>query len=268
MSTRVLDTMFRQLDRLRHEPTAKRIRATFGDEAVVDTTRAVLVWEPSRIVPSYAVPVEDVAGEFVAANGGSDDADGTPVLSPAIPFAVHTAEGEVVDLRVGDETREGVGLRLADPDLNNYVILDFAGFDKWYEEDERNFGHARDPFHRIDILHSSRHVQVELDGEILAETTRPRLLFETSLPMRVYMPREDVRVELRPTSKRSYCAYKGHASYWSLDVAGVERENLVWSYEEPLREAAEITGLVSFFNEKVDVVVDGERSERPRTEWS
>jgi uncharacterized protein (DUF427 family) len=161
-----------------------------------------------------------------------------------------------------------VGFRLADPDLDDYVILDFNAFDKWYEEDEQNVGHPRNPFHRIDILHSSRHVQVELDGEVLAESTRPRLLFETSLPMRVYIPREEVRAELRPSTKRSYCAYKGHASYWSLAAGGVERENLGWSYEEPLREAAEITGLVSFFNEKVDVVVDGERSERPHTHWS
>lgn len=268
MSTRVLDTMFRQLDQLRHEPTDKRIRATFDDDAVVDSTRALLVWEPRRIVPSYAVPVEDVAGEFVTADAVLESVDGPAVLHPGIPFAAHTADGEPVDLRVGGVTRKGVGFQLADHDLDGYVILDFKGFDKWYEEDEQNVGHARDPFHRIDILHSSRHVKVELDGETLAETTRPRLLFETSLPMRVYMPREDVRAELRPSAKRSYCAYKGHASYWSVDAGGNEHRDLVWSYEEPLREAAEITGLVAFFNEKVDIVVDGERSERPHTQWS
>jgi uncharacterized protein (DUF427 family) len=268
MSIRVMDAMFRNLGQLRHEPTDKRIRATLGDQTVVDTTRAMLVWEPRRIVPSYAVPIDAVAGELVTENGGSDDADGPPVLSPKVPFAVHTADGESVGLRVDGETKEAVGFRLADPDLDDYVILDFNAFDKWYEEDEQNVGHPRNPFHRIDILHSSRHVRVELDGEVLAETTRPLLLFETSLPMRVYMPREDVRAELRPSTKRSYCAYKGHASYWSLDAGGVGRENLIWSYEEPLREAAEITGLVSFFNEKVDIVVEGERSERPQTEWS
>jgi uncharacterized protein (DUF427 family) len=253
MSSRVLDHVSRQLDQLRHEPTDKRIRATFGDEPVVDSTRAMLVWEPRRIVPSYAVPVDDVAGDFLPA---------------AAAAAEHTAGGEPLDLRVGDETREGAGFRPADPDLGGYVILDFRSFDRWFEEDELNVGHPRDPFKRIDILHSSRHVRVELDGELLAETTRPRLLFETSLPMRVYMPREDVRVDLRPSAKQTYCAYKGQASYWSLDAAGVERKDLVWSYEDPLREAAEITGLVAFFNEKVDIVVDGKRSERPRTPWS
>jgi uncharacterized protein (DUF427 family) len=268
MSTRVLDTMFRNLGQLRHEPTDKRIRATLGDQTVVDTTRAMLVWEPRRIVPSYAVPVDAVAGELVTENGGADDAGTPSVLSPKVPFAVHTADGESVGLRLGGETKEAVGFRLADSDLDDYVILDFHAFDRWYEEDEQNVGHPRNPFHRIDILHSSRHVQVELEGEVLAETTRPRLLFETGLPMRVYIPREDVRAELRPSTKHSYCAYKGHASYWSLDAGGLERENLVWSYEKPLREAAEITGLLAFFNEKADIVVDGERSERPHTEWS
>jgi uncharacterized protein (DUF427 family) len=267
MSSRVLDNVFRQLDQLRHEPTDKRIRATFDDEPVVDSTRAMLVWEPRRIVPSYAVPVEDVAGDFLPADG-APAGEGAPVLHPGIRFAAHSADGEPLDLRVGDETREGAGFGPADPDLDGYVILDFRSFDKWFEEDELNVGHPRDPFKRIDILHSSRHVRVELDGELLAETTRPHLLFETSLPMRAYMPREDVRVELRPSAKQTYCAYKGQASYWSLDAAGAERKDLVWSYEDPLREAAEITGLVAFFNEKADIVVDGKRSERPRTPWS
>ena len=267
MSSRVLDTI-RQLGELRHEPTEKRIRATFGDETVVDTKRAMLVWEPRRIVPTYAVPSEDVEGEFSPSETPSEGADGQPVLHPGVPFATHTANGETVDLTVGGETREGVGFRLDDPELDGYVILDFMGFDRWYEEDERNLGHARDPFHRIDILHSSRHVKVELDGEVLAETTSPRLLFETSLPMRVYVPREDVLTELRPNPKETYCAYKGRASYWTFEAAGAEHADLIWSYEEPLREAAEIAGLVSFFNEKVDIVVDGERPERPQTEWS
>jgi uncharacterized protein (DUF427 family) len=267
MSTRLLDTV-RQLDHLRHEPTGKRIRATFGDQVVVDSTRAMLVWEPRRIVPAYAVPLADVAGELQPSQATAGPADEPPVLHPGIPFAAHTADGEAVDLATAEETREAVAFRLADPDLDGYVVLDFNGFDSWYEEDERNLGHARDPFHRIDILHSSRHVRIELDGETLAETSRPRLLFETSLPMRVYMPREDVLSEPRPSEKQSYCAYKGRASYWSFDAAGTEREDLAWSYEAPLREAAEITALVAFFNEKVDVVVDGERSERPRTFWS
>ena len=268
MSLRVLDRMRRDSDQLRYEPTAKRIRAMVAGETVVDTTRAVLLWEPRRIVPTYAVPVNDVAGELLSASASSASGDSPPVLHPGIPFSEHTADGEPLDLKVDGQTREGVAFRLADPELAEYVVLDFTGFDEWYEEDERNFGHARDPFHRIDILHSSRHVSVELDGEVLAESDRPRLLFETGLPMRVYLPRDDLRVDLRPSAKRTWCAYKGHASYWSFDSGGKEHRDLIWSYEEPLREAAEIAGLVAFFNEKVDIVVDGERSERPHTQWS
>jgi len=149
------------------------------------------------------------------------------------------------------------------------VILDFAGFDAWYEEDERIFSHPRDPFHRIDILRSSRHGRIELDGELVAESSRPRLLFEGSLlPVRYYVPREDVRVPMSASDRRTYCPYKGQASYWSPEVGGRTRKNLAWCYETPLREAADVAGLVAFFNERVDVVVDGERAPRPRTPWS
>jgi uncharacterized protein (DUF427 family) len=269
MSPRVLDVLSRELPRLRYEPTDKRIRAMAGGRTVVDSTRSVLVWEPRRVVPSYAVPAEDVDAELEPSAGEAAVAgDSPPVLTPMVPFRAHTADGESLDLRVGDEVREGAAFRLADADLDGYLLLDFDAFDEWYEEDERNVGHPRNPFHRIDILHSSRHVRVELDGRLLAETRRPRLLFETGLPPRFYMPREDVVAELRPSRKQTYCAYKGQASYWSVDAGGSEQSNLVWSYEQPLREASEIAGLVCFFNEKVDIVVDGERLERPRTAWS
>jgi uncharacterized protein (DUF427 family) len=145
------------------------------------------------------------------------------------------------------------------------VLVDFDAFDAWYEEDERNFAHPRDPFHRIDIVHSSRHVRVELDGATLAESNRPRLLFEPPLPVRYYLPREDVRTDLLvPSDTRTACAYKGQASYFSLPDA----DDVAWTYVEPLREAAEVTGYLAFFNEHVDIVVDGERLERPITPWS
>jgi uncharacterized protein (DUF427 family) len=273
MSTSVGESIMRQLGELRHEPIEKRIRATLGEDTVVDTTRALLVWEPKRVVPSYAVPVEDVAGEVVDANGDAAGAEGEPeaphlgrrpVYDPSIPFSVHTAEGRRAVVRAGGD-READGFRPADPDLERYVILDFDDFDAWYEEDERNFSHPRSPFHRIDILHSSRHVRIEHDGETLAESTRPCLLFETWLPVRYYLPREDVRMDLlEPSARRTWCAYKGEASYWSLPDA----ENLAWTYEQPLREAAEVTDRIAFFNEHVDVVLDETPLERPVTPWS
>ena len=147
-------------------------------------------------------------------------------------------------------------------------MLDFDVFDTWLEEDEPNIAHPRDPFHRIDILPSSRQVSFELDGEVFAESSRPTLLFETLLPTRYYLAREDIRAELVPTKTQTWCAYKGQASYWSATVGGREVPDLAWTYESPLREAAQVRGLVAFFDERVDVTLDGQRLERPVTPWS
>jgi uncharacterized protein (DUF427 family) len=276
MSPRVRDLLTQRLDTLRYEPTDKRIRATLGEETVVDSTRAILVWEPLRIVPSYAVPLEDIDADVTGAAAGSQAPAGDPtagaprlggqkVLDPTIPFATHTTDGEPLAVRSRGGDREAAAFRPSDPALDGYAILDFRAFDAWYEEDERNVAHPRDPFHRIDILHSSRHVRVERDGEILAESSRPHVLFEPPLPVRYYLPAEDVRTDLlRPSDTQTFCAYKGQASYWSLAA----EPDVAWTYREPLREAAEITGRIAFFNERVDIVVDGERQERPTTPWS
>src|SRR4051812_11666243 len=196
--------MIRRMD-LRHMPTERRGRA--GD--IVGTTRAPRVWGPRRIVPSYAVPEEDLRVE--AEPGGDIAADVEGMLHPGIPFAVHTAPGEPV-LVAGR-----AGFRLED--LPGYVVLDFAAFDAWYEEDEQVFGHPRDPFHRVDVRGTSRPLRIELDGVVLAETTSARMLFETSLPTRFYVPWEEIAVALRPSARRSYCPYKGQASYWSAGAA-------------------------------------------------
>jgi uncharacterized protein (DUF427 family) len=250
------DLMAQARHGLRHEPVEKRVRADLGPETIVESTRAILVWEPRRVVPSYAVPVEDVRAALSEAPAAGGDAAG--VLHPGIPFGVHTAAGEPVSI----EDRVGAGFRLADEDLAGYVVLDFAAFD-WYEEDERIAGHPRDPFHRVDVRKSARPVRIEVDGEVVAETTRARVLFETQLPRRFYLPREDVRVELHPGGRRTYCPYKGHASSWTVDAGGRRREHLGWSYEQPLPDAVAIAGLIAFWNERVDVFVDGERRERP-----
>ncbi len=271
MSVRVRDLLMTELGALRHEPIAKRIRGVLGGDTAVDSTRAMLVWEPGRVVPSYAVPLADVDGEVAAAPGDTADAPADlprlgdrPILDPRIPFAVHSTAGEPVRIRARGGS-EAQGFRPDDPELDGYVVLDFTGFEEWYEEDERNVSHPRDPFHRIDIVHSSRHVRVESDGEVLAESARPYLLFETQLPVRFYLPAEDVRTDvLTPSDTSSACAYKGEASYWSFGAVG----DVAWTYRRPLREAAEVTDRIAFFNERVDVIVDGERLERPVTPWS
>ena len=262
-----------QLDELRYEPIDKRIRGRAGDRTVVDTRRAVLVWEPRRVVPHYAVPETDVEGEIVAPSGeGDGDADADAgdlrlgelrIVDPSVPFTVHTADGESVAIRAGD--RDVAAFRPADPALTGLLLVDFDGLDAWYEEDERNVAHPRDPFHRIDILHSSRHVRVEAGEQVLADTTSPYLLFETSLPVRYYLPAEDVNTDLlAPSDRRTWCAYKGEASYWSAPGEA----DVAWTYRDPLREAAEVTDRIAFFNERVDTVVDGEPLDRPVTPWS
>ena len=256
------------LGELRHEPIELRVRATLGEHTLLDSRGALLVWEPRRIVPSYAVPAEDVLAELARHSAESSGSLPDGLLHPGIPFARHSAEGEPVLLRAPDAAREVGAFRLSDPDLDGSVIVDFTGPDAWYEEDELVVAHPRDPFHRVDARRSRRHVRVELDGELLAESSQPVLVTETHLPARFYLPREDVRAQLEPSEHRTWCAYKGEASYWSLVGSRESGRDLVWSYEQPLPEATALTGLVAFFDERVDVVLDGERRGRPHTQWS
>ncbi len=278
MSTRLRDVLMERLGELRHEPIDKRIRGVLGDETVVDTTQAVLLWEPRRVVPTYAVPAEDVRAELLpegaveppatpegVAAMGAPQLLGLRVLDPSIPFDVHTAEGERLTLRAAGRELPRAAFRLADGGLDGMVALEFEALDGWYEEDEPNLGHPRDPFHRIDIVRSSRHVRVRVGDEVLADSTRPFLLFEPPLPVRYYLPPEDVRMDLlRPSEQRSVCAYKGLATYWSAPGA----DDVAWSYPAPLREAADVTDCVCFFNERVEIEVDGAALERPVTPWS
>jgi uncharacterized protein (DUF427 family) len=244
------------LGELRYEPTEKKVRAVLGDRTVVDSTRAVLVWEPRRVTPSYAVPVEDVDGRLVPVEGRV--ADERPILDPRVPFAAHSTGGQSFDVVVGDATLPAAAFTPDDDALAGRAVLDFDAFDTWYEEDEPLVGHPRDPYHRVDVRRSSRHVRIELDGRVLAESSSPSLVFETNLPTRFYLPQEDVKVELKPSELHTSCAYKGVASYWSVDG----EEDLVWGYEAPLPDGAGLKGLVAFYDDRVDVIVDGVR--RPR----
>jgi uncharacterized protein (DUF427 family) len=262
------------LPELRFQPTHKRVRVRVGATPVADTTRAVLVWEPMRVVASYALPVDDIAAELVTAPPGPAPeyrsvgfgTGGPPLLDPSVPFAVHTAGGEPLLVRSGATT--GEAFRLADPALPGYVVLDFEDFD-WWEEDEPIVGHPRDPFHRIDVCRSERTVRIEEQGTVLAETTNARLLFEGTFPMaRYYIPREDVRVDLAPGTLDTTCAYKGHATHWTATLGDRELVDIAWSYEDPLTDATPVAGLVCFYQERADLFIDGDRVERVRTPWS
>jgi uncharacterized protein (DUF427 family) len=250
MSIHLRQALRHQLADLRYETTDKWVRAMLGDETVASTTNALLVWEPRRVVPSYAVPVADLHAELLPVQ--SLGADGRAILHPGIPFSQHSTPGESFTVRAAGGDLVAAAFRPADPDLAGHVVLDFGAFDSWYEEDVRLVGNPRDPYHRVDVRHSSRHVRIELDGVVLAESDRPTLVFETNLPARYYLPKEDVRVELRPSDHRTICQYKGEASYWSIDG----QDNLLWAYEHPLEEARELAGLVAFWDERVQVTVD------------
>jgi uncharacterized protein (DUF427 family) len=153
-------------------------------------------------------------------------------------------------------------------ELANTVAFTFGAFD-WFEEDEPIYVHPRDPYTRIDILQSSRHVEVFIEGTKVAGTHQPRLLFETGLPTRYYIPATDVRMDLLAHSDlTTACPYKGTAHYYDATIDGTSIERLIWWYPSPLAESQNIAGYLSFYNEKVDIVVDGVEQERPRTLFS
>lgn len=260
MSTRMSDALERLRGELRHEPTAKRVRAELGGGTVVDTTAALLVWEPRRITPTYAVPEADLRAAVSPATP-ADPGDAPDLLHPGIPFAVHSTPGEALTLTAGGTARDGAAFRPADPDLAGYVLLDLDAVDAWYEEDERGIAHPRDPYHSVDARRSSRHVRIADGDRLLAESSRPTLVFESHLPVRFYLPREDVVAALQPSDTVTCCPYKGWASY--LSAPG--RPDVAWSYREPLPDAAPLAGLVAFYDDVLDVTVDGVRHGRADT---
>ena len=234
--------------RVRVEHGTKRVRAYLRGELVADTTSPLLVWE-KPYYPTYYFPAADVLAELTA--------DGGVAHSPS------HGHGKTFTVRAGGEDAVGAAVRYEDSpfeELRDAVRLEWNAMDAWFEEDEQVFTHPRDPYTRVDILPSSRHVRIEVDGVKIAESSKPTLLFETGLPTRYYLPKTHVRMELlSPTGTVSHCPYKGDAEYWSLVLGGVLHEDLAWSYRTTLPESQRIAGLVAFNPEKVDLYVDGDK---------
>ncbi len=255
MATDLQRAALERLPELRTAATLKRVRAQYGGRTVVDTVRALLVWEPGRVTPQYAVPAADLTLPLVPA-APTPLPPNLPSLLPPGRFAWHTTPGRVFAAADGPTDVE-VAFRPDDPDLDGWVLLDFGRFD-WIEENQRVVSHPHDPYARIDVLDSERHVRVELGGQVLAESRRPVALFETDLPVRYYLPRADVRMHLLvPSSTRTTCAYKGVAGYFSADRPG--GADIAWYYEDPLDDAARVRHLVAFWSERAELYVDGER---------
>jgi uncharacterized protein (DUF427 family) len=258
---------------LRYEPVTRRVRASLDGQAVLDTTDAALVWEPRRVVPMYAVPPEDVAATLVPCAAPEVPDRLPPVLGP-VNFGWHHIPGRSYDVVVGEHTAPAAAFAPDDPDLGGRVVLEWAPFD-WVEEAHPVVGHPHDPFKRIDLLPSERHVVVSLGGVTLADTTRALALYETHIPVRWYLPHDDVVTDLLVGSpSTTTCAYKGHAAYVSLRpdaVPGVgdhEGHDIAWTYPHPLDEVAAIRGMFCFYSERTDLELDGVALPRPVTEWS
>lgn len=239
---------FRGLAELRYVATPKRLRALLDGETVLDTRDALLVYEPRRIVPWYAVPPGDLRLELTEHDPAPVPQLSTPVLPPR-HNDWHTVPGRSLHLAGHGE----VAFRPDEPALGGRVIVHWDPF-AWLEEEEPVIAHPHDPFKRIDVLRSSRHVRVEVDGVVLAESSRPTMLVETSLPVRWYLPRDDVRMDLlTPSDRRTECAYKGVASYLSAEGA----PDVAWFYPDPLADALRVRDLVCFWRPAA-VFVDGE----------
>ena len=234
--------------RVRVEHGAKRVRAYVGGELVADSTHPLLVWE-KPYYPTYYFPTADVRTELLTPDGGT-------AHSPS------RGDAKVLGIEAGGRRRAGAALHYEQSpfeELRDTIRLDWNAIDAWFEEDEEVFTHARDPYTRVDILPSSRHVRIEVDGVTVAESTKPRLLFETGLPVRYYLPKTDVRMDLLvPTESSSHCPYKGQAEYWSLAIGGTVHADVAWSYRTPLPESQKIAGLVCFYTDRVDIHVDGQ----------
>jgi uncharacterized protein (DUF427 family) len=230
-----------------------------GGETVADSSRALLLQE-SGLQPIYYFPPEDVRSDLLE------------------PTDKHThcpkkGEASYYTISVGERVVKNGAWYYPDPIDGAPAITGLIAFywdkvDTWMEEDEEVIGHARDPYHRIDLRKTSRHIRISLEGQLLAETTRAVALFESNLPTRWYIPGEDVVAELVPSDKDTICPYKGHAGYYSVRLENGELiEDLIWYYADPFSDALGVAGLLCFYNEQVDIELDGEQQERPESPW-
>ncbi|MEM7113171.1 MAG: DUF427 domain-containing protein [Chloroflexota bacterium] len=242
-------------------PSPRWVRAKFANQYVADSKQVMLLRQTGSL-PVYHFPQENVRLDLLTPNGES---------------RTHSISGErtYLTLQVGDQTVEKAAWRYDAPaenglDLTGYIAFRWEAIDAWFEEADQIYRHARDPHKRIDVALSSRHIQIVIGGETVADSRRARLLFETGLPTRYYIPPEDVRMELlSSTNTTSQCPYKGIASYYSVTTDSTQHEDIAWYYPFPIPECPKIENLICFFNERVEaVIVDGEIEEKVATPWS
>lgn len=233
------------------EDSPRRVRAVFNGETVVESDRTKMLHETGYL-PTYYFPLEDVNEDLLEK---TDHTTHCPFKGDAAYWSV----------RAGDAVAENAVWGYPEPLESspipaNHVAFYFDAMDRWFEEDEEISVHPRDPYHRVDVRAGSRRVEVTVNGQTVAGSDRPKILFETGLPPRYYLPPEDVNTDmLVPSETVTRCPYKGTASYWSAALDGETVEDAAWSYPEPLPEAAKVEGHLCFLGENVETRVDGER---------
>lgn len=217
------------------QPYGPRLRAVIGGQVVLDSDRAQLLYE-TGIPPRVYAPLEDFRTDLLTRTATRTHC---PFKGDASYWSLTVGGGIDEDAVWGYEEPLP-----AAPWLRGLAALYPDKVDAWFAEEDRLVGHLRDPFHRVDVHDGSRPVEVRIGDQLVASTRRPKLLFETGLPVRVYVPAVDVVPSLvAPGSGlRTICPYKGEASYWT--VAGVA--DVAWSYETPLAEASRIQAHLAF----------------------
>lgn len=237
-----------------------RIRAYLGEQLLADSRR-VLLFRKSPMKLYYCFPKEDLAE-------GAIDRENAKTMSTKLGSRANYA------VELGSKRVENGAFELTEPEesvaeLGGYIALQFGKMDRWFEEEEELIGHPRDPYTRIDVRRSSRHVRVEVEGTTVVETNRPLLLLETGLQLRYYLPKDDVNWEyLEESDTETVCPYKGRSRYWSIMVNGTEISDVLWNYPEPFDDAAPVKDALGLAHEKVDVWVDGEKLEKEQSYFS
>jgi len=236
---------------VRVEQSPRWVRGYVGGTPIIDSKHVIAVYGIRRQA-TYFFPTADVRIDLLRPAGDAKDGE------------------QRWNLELDGQTVADIAWSYTDTDGDRAQLRDFIAFEwrkveAWYEEDDEVFVHPRDPHHRVDVMNSSRHIKVMVGGEVVAESHRPRLLFETGLRTRYYLPKVDVRMDLlEPTATETACPYKGNAVYWSAKIGDQTFPDIVWSYPFPIPECAKIQNLLSFYNEKVDIYIDGELEPKPQ----
>jgi uncharacterized protein (DUF427 family) len=231
------------------ESCPRRVRVVLAGRTVADSCDVWLLHPPGR-TPTYLFPPAHVRTELFESSGRRR-------------FDPGMGEGTYWSVRVGGRCAVDAAYSWERPPASaagiaGLIAFDWDAMDGVFEEDEQVFVHPRDPYTRIDVLRTSRRVRVHLRGTLLADSTRARMLIESGLPVRWYLPREDVRTDLlEPSETTTRCPYKGVAAYWSVRLEGRLEQDIAWAYPEPAHDAEAVRGLLCFFDDRVDLAVEG-----------